>query len=61
MAAIPEHDDEALKEVEDFGFLYFDYAKYLNPEKTKIIAYKRWGRGYMKVEFDSINEVDQYE
>ena len=41
---IPEHSDEALEEI-DRGGLYFDYANY---EGNHIVAYKRWGRGYMK-------------
>lgn len=42
---IPPHCNEALKEVEEFC-LYYDYADYL--DNNHIIAYKKWGRGYMK-------------
>lgn len=59
MLKIPEHDDEALKELESFGFAYFDYAKYLNPEKTIILAYKRWGKGFRRYEIRSVDEDEQ--
>ena len=46
---IPEHSTEALREVENMGILYFEYANY---EGNHIVAYKKWGRGYMRVIFE---------
>ena len=46
---IPDHDDGALEVLEDHGIHIFDFAKFLNPEKTKILAYKRCGRGFSKI------------
>jgi hypothetical protein len=42
---IPEHDEEAMAELEDCGISCFDYAKY---DGNHIIAYKKWGRGWMR-------------
>lgn len=50
---IPEHSAEALKEVENMGVLFYDYANY---EGNHIVAYKRWGRGYMKAIFKRVND-----
>lgn len=58
MVKIPDHDDEALEVLEEWGFYIYDYAKFLNPEKTKIMAYKRWGRGFMKDVIESSNKDD---
>jgi hypothetical protein len=45
---IPDHDDGALEVLEDHGIHIFDFAKFLNSEKTKILAYKRCGKGFSK-------------
>ena len=50
---IPEHDDNALRDLKDSGIDIYDYAKY---EGDHIVAYKRWGKGWMRDEIKRLEE-----
>lgn len=50
---IPPHCQEAMDELHDLAISLHDYADFL-PD-GKIIAYRRWGRGYIR---DIIQKVE---
>ena len=49
---IPQHSEEALKVLQDYGIYIYDYADF---EDDHIVGYQRWGRGFRK---DIIRECD---
>lgn len=51
--AIPEHDDEALKLLNEWGIGICDYAKF---EGNRIIGFQRWGRGWHRYTIEPLEE-----
>lgn len=43
---IPKHSKEALWKIEEHGVAWYDFAEF--QEDGSILAYKRWGRGFIK-------------